>query len=73
MACLIEKTSSPQQDAFGSLTPAGLSSVEDVEGTCVMPDTIATFTLGIPGSITGAKAMPAVVPHGPIPSRLPRR
>ncbi|MEW6263667.1 MAG: tripartite tricarboxylate transporter permease [Thermodesulfobacteriota bacterium] len=64
MSYLVEKKYSPDKDAFGEGAPAGLISVEVAKGTCVVGDMIPTFTLGIPGSITGAIVMTAFVLHG---------
>jgi putative tricarboxylic transport membrane protein len=63
-AYLIEKNYSSERDQFGQGAPAGLVAVEAAKGTCVVADMIPTFTLGIPGSVTGAIIMTAFVLHG---------
>jgi len=63
-AYLIEKRYSPEGKDFGKGAPSGLIAAETAKGTCVVADMIPTFTLGIPGSITGAIIMTAFILHG---------
>ncbi len=61
---LVEKRYSPESKDFGNGAPSGLIAAETAKGTCVVGDMIPTFTLGIPGSITGAIIMTAFILHG---------
>lgn len=61
---LVEKRYSPDKERFGHGAPGGLISAEVAKGCCVVGDMIPTFTLGIPGSITGAIVLAAFVLHG---------
>ncbi len=61
---LVEQKYSPEKAEFGRGAPAGLVAAEVSKGSCVVGDLIPTFTLGIPGSITGAIIMGALIIHG---------
>ena len=61
---LVEKHYSRERDHFGAGAPAGLVAAEVGKGACVVGDLIPTFTLGVPGSVTGAILMAALVIHG---------
>ncbi len=61
---LVEQKYSPEKAEFGHGAPAGLVAAEVSKGSCVVGDLIPTFTLGIPGSITGAIIMGALIIHG---------
>ncbi len=63
-AYLVEKKYSSEKDQFGKGAPAGLIAAEVGKGTCVVGDLIPTFALGVPGSITGAILMGALIIHG---------
>ncbi|ATW27188.1 tripartite tricarboxylate transporter permease [Candidatus Formimonas warabiya] len=61
---LVEKKYSKNKDQFGKGAPEGLVAAEVGKGACVVGDLIPTLTLGIPGSVTGAILMGALVIHG---------
>lgn len=61
---LVEKKYSKESEKFGQGVPSGLVAVEVSKGCCVVGDMIPTFTLGIPGSATGAIIMAAFILHG---------
>lgn len=61
---LVEKNYSRERDSFGKASPAGLLAAEVGKGACAVGDLIPTFTLGVPGSVTGAILMAALVIHG---------
>ncbi len=61
---LFEKKYSPVADNFGKGEPSGLIAAEVGKGACVIGDLIPTFTLGVPGSVTGAILMAALIIHG---------
>lgn len=61
---LTEKRYSKIRDKFGTGVPDGLIAAEIGKGACVVGDLIPTFTLGIPGSVTGAILMVALIIHG---------
>lgn len=61
---LVEKRYSREKEQFGKGAPAGLVAAEVGKGACVVGDLIPTFTLGIPGSVTGAILMGALIIHG---------
>lgn len=59
-----EKKYSKESSRFGQGAPAGLIAAEVGKGACVVGDLIPTFTLGIPGSVTGAILMGALIIQG---------
>jgi len=59
-----EKKYSKEAPEFGKGSPAGLIAAEVGKGACVVGDLIPTFTLGIPGSVTGAILMGALIIQG---------
>ncbi|MFB3886262.1 MAG: tripartite tricarboxylate transporter permease [Thermodesulfobacteriota bacterium] len=61
---LVEQKYSREKAEFGQGAPAGLVAAEASKGACVVGDLIPTFTLGIPGSITAAILMGALIIHG---------
>ncbi|MBI5444933.1 MAG: tripartite tricarboxylate transporter permease [Deltaproteobacteria bacterium] len=61
---LVEKKYSRERDEFGRGAVAGLTAAEVSKGSCVVGDLIPSFTLGIPGSLTGAILMGALIIHG---------
>ncbi|MEW6275990.1 MAG: tripartite tricarboxylate transporter permease [Bacillota bacterium] len=61
---LVEKNYSPERERFGKGAPGGVVAAEVGKGACVIGDLIPTFTLGIPGSVTGAILMGALIIHG---------
>ena len=61
---LVEQKYSREKAEFGQGAPAGLVAAEVSKGSCVVGDLIPTFTLGIPGSITAAILMGALIIHG---------
>lgn len=61
---LVEQKYSREKAEFGKGAPAGLVAAEVSKGSCVVGDLIPTFTLGIPGSITAAILMGALIIHG---------
>ncbi len=63
-AYLVEKKYSPEREKFGQGAPGGLVAAEVGKGACVVGDLIPTFTLGVPGSVTGAILMTALMIHG---------
>lgn len=63
-AYLVEKKYSNEREQFGQGAPSGLVATEVTKGCCVVGDMIPTFTLGIPGSPTGAIIMAAFILHG---------
>jgi hypothetical protein len=64
MAYLTEKKYSFEKEKFGQGAPTGLIAAEVSKGCCTIGDLIPTFTLGIPGSMTGAILLGAFVLHG---------
>ncbi len=61
---LVEKRYSKEGKQFGSGAPGGLVAAEVGKGACVVGDLIPTFTLGVPGSVTGAILMAALIIQG---------
>jgi len=59
-----EKKYSKESSRFGQGAPSGLIAAEVGKGACVVGDLIPTFTLGIPGSVTGAILMGALIIQG---------
>ncbi|MEM3112514.1 MAG: tripartite tricarboxylate transporter permease [Candidatus Anstonellales archaeon] len=59
-----EKKYSKESERFGKGAPSGLIAAEVGKGACVVGDLIPTFTLGIPGSVTGAILMGALIIQG---------
>ena len=60
-AYFIEKKYSKKTSLFGKGAPTGLIAAECGKGSCVVGDLIPTFTLGVPGSVTGAILLAAMV------------
>ena len=60
----VEKKYSKEGPNFGKGAPAGLIAAEVGKGACVVGDLIPTFSLGIPGSVTGAILLAALIIHG---------
>lgn len=61
---LVEKRYSPAARRFGQGAPEGLIAAEVGKGACVVGDLVPTFLLGVPGSVTGAILLAALVLHG---------
>ena len=61
---LVEKRYAKEPEKFGTGEPAGLIAAEVGKGACVVGDLIPTLTLGVPGSVTGAILMVALIVHG---------
>lgn len=61
---LTEKKYSREASQFGKGSPAGVVAAEVGKGACVVGDLIPTFTLGVPGSVTGAILMAALIMQG---------
>jgi putative tricarboxylic transport membrane protein len=61
---LVEKKYSREREQFGHGAPGGLVAAEVGKGACVVGDLIPTFTLGVPGSVTGAILMAALIIQG---------
>lgn len=64
LAYLTEKKYSRDASQFGKGAPAGLIAAEVGKGACVVGDLIPSLTLGVPGSVTGALIMAALIIHG---------
>jgi putative tricarboxylic transport membrane protein len=60
----VEKKYSRESEQFGKGAPAGVAAAEVGKGACVVGDLIPTFTLGVPGSVTGAILLAALVIQG---------
>ncbi len=63
LAYFVEKKYSKESGSFGKGAPGGLIAAEVGKGACVVGDLIPTFTLGVPGSVTGAILMAALIIH----------
>ena len=63
-AYLIEKKFSKEREQFGQGSMDGLTAAEVGKGACVLGDGITSLMLGIPGSVTWAILMAALVMHG---------
>jgi putative tricarboxylic transport membrane protein len=63
-AYLTEKKYSKEASEFGKGAPGGLVAAEVGKGACVVGDLIPTFTLGVPGSVTGAILLAALIMQG---------
>ena len=63
-AYLTEKKYSKEASRFGKGAPGGLVAAEVGKGACVVGDLIPTFTLGVPGSVTGAILLAALIMQG---------
>jgi putative tricarboxylic transport membrane protein len=61
---LVEKKYSKERDQFGQGATSGLIAAEVGKGACVVGDLIPTFTLGVPGSVTGAILLAALIIQG---------
>jgi putative tricarboxylic transport membrane protein len=63
-AYLVEKKFSKEKDQFGKGSLDGLTAAEVGKGACVMGDGITSLMLGVPGSVTWAILMAALIIHG---------
>lgn len=63
-AYLTEKKYSREGSQFGKGAPGGVIAAEVGKGACVVGDLIPTFTLGVPGSVTGAILLAALIMLG---------
>jgi putative tricarboxylic transport membrane protein len=61
---LVEKRYSDRAANFGKGEPTALMAAEIGKGSCVIGDMIPTLTLGVPGSVTGALYIAALMLHG---------
>jgi putative tricarboxylic transport membrane protein len=61
---LIEKKFSKEREQFGQGSMDGLTAAEVGKGACVLGDGITSLMLGIPGSVTWAILMAALIMHG---------
>lgn len=61
---LIEKKFSKERDQFGQGSIDGLTAAEVGKGACVLGDGITSLMLGVPGSVTWAIMMAALIVHG---------
>jgi putative tricarboxylic transport membrane protein len=61
---LIEKKFSKERDQFGQGSVDGLTAAEVGKGACVLGDGITSLLLGVPGSVTWAILMAALIVHG---------
>lgn len=61
---LVEKRYNKEKAQFGQGAPAGLVAAEVGKGACVVGDLIPSFALGVPGSVTGAILMAALIIKG---------
>ncbi len=59
-----EKRYSKEGSQFGKGAPGGVVAAEVGKGACVVGDLIPTFTLGVPGSVTGAILLGALMIQG---------
>jgi putative tricarboxylic transport membrane protein len=63
-AYLVEKEFSHEKDQFGKGSMDGLTAAEVGKGACVLGDGIPSLMLGVPGSVTWAILMAALIMHG---------
>ena len=63
-AYLIEKKFSRESDQFGKGSMDGLTAAETGKGACILGDGITSLMLGVPGSVTWAILMAALIIHG---------
>ena len=63
-AYLIEKKFSRERDQFGKGSMDGLTAAESAKGACILGDGICSLMLGVPGSVTWAILMAALIIHG---------
>src|ERR1041385_7332052 len=61
---LIEKKFSKEREQFGQGSMDGLTAAEVGKGACVLGDGITSLMLGMPGSVTWAILMAALIMHG---------
>lgn len=61
---LVEKKFSHEKDQFGKGSMDGLTAAEVGKGACILGDGICSLMLGVPGSVTWAILMAALVIHG---------
>ncbi len=63
-AYLIEKNVSKDKANFGKGSMDGLTAAEVGKGACILGDGITSLMLGVPGSVTWAILMAALIIHG---------
>ena len=63
-AYLVEKKFSKEKEMFGKGSIDGLTAAEVGKGACVLGDGITSLMLGVPGSVTWAILMAALIIHG---------
>ena len=63
-AYLVEKGVSREKEQFGQGSIAGLTAAETGKGACILGDGITSLMLGVPGSVTWAILMAALIIHG---------
>lgn len=63
-AYLVEKKYSKERDQFGKGSIDGLTAAEVGKGACILGDGITSLMLGVPGSVTWAILMAALIIHG---------
>jgi putative tricarboxylic transport membrane protein len=61
---LVEKRYARDSGEFGKGSPTGLVAAEVGKGACVLGDGIPSLMLGVPGSVTWAILMAALILHG---------
>jgi len=61
---LIEKKFSREKNQFGKGSMDGLTAAETGKGACILGDGITSLMLGVPGSVTWAILMAALIIHG---------
>ncbi len=63
-AYLVEKGVSREKEQFGQGSVTGLIAAETGKGACILGDGITSLMLGVPGSVTWAILMAALIIHG---------
>jgi putative tricarboxylic transport membrane protein len=63
-AYLVEKNVSKDKENFGKGSVDGLTAAEVGKGACILGDGITSLMLGVPGSVTWAILMAALIIHG---------
>ncbi len=63
-AYLVEKKFSKESAQFGNGSMDGLTAAETGKGACILGDGITSLMLGVPGSVTWAILMAALMIHG---------
>ncbi len=61
---LVEKNFSKEKENFGKGSVDGLTAAEVGKGACILGDGITSLMLGVPGSVTWAILMAALIIHG---------